>query len=198
MERSERRFFMKRGLLCFILLSGLAAPIPLYAQSSGGPVRMPGDECANKPFPANPAIVLSAEQEKTLRCWFDAGSNEAGIRLVQSYMADKPIAFAKVLAVLSVLVRDSIAMPGSLAERALSTPSLRSATIGLGDSISPVVERQRSPLAERILAQLYMAGLGVNQDPAAALKWIKRAEKGGDEVAKELHQEWLAKRRVDE
>jgi TPR repeat protein len=43
-----------------------------------------------------------------------------------------------------------------------------------------------------------MAGLGVNQDPAAALKWIKRAEKGGDEVAKELHQEWLAKRRVDE
>ena len=188
---------MKCGLLCLSLLSALTAPITLYAQSSGGPIRMPGDECANTPFPENPAIVVSPEQEKTLRCWFDAGSNEAGIRLVQSYMADKPTAYVKVLAVLSVLVRESIPMSGSLADRTLSMQSVRSARIGFGDSISPVVERQRSPLAERILAQLYLAGLGVNKDPAAALKWIKRAEKGGDQVAKELHQEWLAKRLVD-
>ena len=144
-----------------------------------------------------PLIVLSADEEKTVRCWFDAGSNEAGIRLVQSYMADKPVAFPKVLAVLKVLVRDSTPLSGSLAERSFSTHSARSAITGDGNSNSPVVERQRSPLAERILAQLYMAGLGVEKDPAAALKWIKRAEKGGDEVAKELHQEWLAKQLVD-
>jgi hypothetical protein len=158
---------------------------------------MPGDECANTPFPENPTIVLSAEQNKTLRCWFDAGSNEAGLRLVQSYMADKPIAFEKVLGVLSVLVREPIPTSGSLANRTLSMQSVRSARIGFGNSISPVVERKRSPIAERILAQLYMAGLGVKKDPAAALKWIKRAEKGGDQVAKELHEEWLAKLLVD-
>jgi len=188
---------MKLGLLCFGLTIAFAAPAALNAQSSGGPIRMPGDECANTPFPPDPTTVLSLEQEKAVRCWFNAGSNEAGIRLVQSYMAERPVAYPKVLAILSVLVRDPISMSGSLAERTLALPTVKSATIGLGDSISPVVERQRSPLAQRILAQLYMAGLGVSKDPAAALKWIKRAEKGGDEVAKELHEEWLAKQLVE-
>lgn len=171
----------------------LATPASLWAQLGGGLIRMPGAECRNAPYSSNPLVVLSAEQEKLVRCWFDAGSNEAGIRLVQSYMADKPIDYAKIIAVLNVLVHDSIPTSGSLDSKSLSVKPLSNTTIGFGDTIGPVVERQRSPLAERILAQLYMAGRGVDKDSSAALKWIRRAEKGGDQVAKELHQEWLAK-----
>ncbi|MBC7433877.1 MAG: SEL1-like repeat protein [Rubritepida sp.] len=188
---------MKCLSICVGVLLTAAASPSLHAQSSGGLIRMPGDECRNIPYPLDASVVLSAEQEKALRCWFDSGSNDAGIRLVQSYMAEKPIDYPKAVAVLSVLVRESVPISGSLASKSLSVRPVSSTRIGFGDSISPAVERQRSPLAERILAQLYMAGRGVDKNPAAALKWIKRAEKGDDQVARELHQEWLAKGLVE-
>lgn len=187
---------MKRRLLYLGFLSALAATTPVHAQFHPGPVRAPGDSCPNTPYPANPAIVLTSEQEQTVRCWFLAGSNDAGLRLVQTYMAETPTSYAKVLDVLGVMVGDPVKTASSISGRTAMTQAMKSSSIGFGDSITPAGARQHSPIAMRILAQLYMTGRGVDKNPAAALKWIKRAEQGGDEVAKDLHQSWLAAGRV--
>ncbi|WP_225207318.1 SEL1-like repeat protein [Novosphingobium huizhouense] len=184
---------MTRTFVRLGLFAALLAATPLHAQFRPGPVRMPGDDCPNTPYPADPAVVLSPEQETAVRCWFEAGSNDAGLRLVQSHMANRPVDFAKVLGVLAVMVGDPIKTSSSLGGRTMMTQAVRSSRIGFGDTVTPTGERQRSPIAMRILAQLYMAGRGVDKDPEAALKWIKRAETGGDQVATDLHAAWLAK-----
>ncbi|MCH7627390.1 hypothetical protein [Novosphingobium sp.] len=187
---------MKRRLVCLGFFAALAATTPLHAQFHPGPVRNPGDNCPNTPYPGNPAIVLTPEQEQTVRCWFLAGSNDAGLRLVQSYMADQPTNYAKMLDVLGVMVGDPVKTASSISGRTAMTQAMKGSSIGFGDSITPAGPRQHSPIAMRILAQLYMTGRGVDKNPAAALKWIKRAEQGGDEVATDLHKAWLADGRV--
>ena len=187
---------MKRAFACLGLVAALAATTPVHAQFNPGPVRMPGDSCPNTPYPADHTVVLTQEQETTVRCWFTAGSNDAGLRLVQNYMAQQPADYGRVLGVLGVLVGDTIKSASSISGRTAMTQAMKSSSIGFGDTITPSGPRQPSPVAMRILAQLYMAGRGVDKDPAAALKWLKRAEKGGDEVARDLHQSWLAAGRI--
>lgn len=186
---------MKRPAL---LLAAMLATAPTHVFAQNGPLRFPGDRCKEMAVPSDHRVVLTPAQEKSVRCFFEAGNNDAGIRLVQSMMVQIPPDNEGAIKILKIMSNGTKTDGSSLGARSLWAKPKTLANVGQNlDSTLPIV-REASPLAQRILAQMLLVGKGTKADPDKAHSWIIKAEKGGDAVAKELRREWIAKGLIKE